>query len=111
MSDDNPVRYALFTIIHISQSFLGQASHTHHLPPVQRREYHNKSSNFLSDRLSSFQQTDLYICAVKAGGEVSSDEITSMLARYGKFMSLVEAGYISYKEKWTLIIRSWNVVL
>ena len=58
-------------------------------------------ADFLSDRGSSFQHTDLYIRAVKAGGEVSSDEVTSMLSRYENLMNLVEAGYVSIeKEKY-----------
>ena len=56
-------------------------------------------ADFLSDRRSSFQHTDLYIRAAKAGGEVSSDEVISMLSRYENLMSLVEAGYVSIKEE------------
>jgi len=56
-------------------------------------------ADFLSDRRSSFHHTDLYIRAMKAGGEVSSDEVISMLSRYEKLMSLVEAGYVSIKEE------------
>ena len=51
----------------------------------------------LSDRRSSFQHTDLYIRAVKVGGEDSSDEIISMLSRYENLMNLVEAGCVSIK--------------
>jgi len=56
-------------------------------------------ADFLSDRRSSFQHTDLYIRAVKTGGEVFSDEVISMLSRYENLMSLVEAGYVSIKEE------------
>jgi len=56
-------------------------------------------ADFLSDRRSSFQHTDLYIRATKAGGEVSSDEVISMLSRYENLMNLVEAGYVSIKEE------------
>ena len=61
-------------------------------------------ASFLSDRLSSLQHTDLYIRALKAEGhlEVSSDEVISMLSRCENFMSLVEAGYVSVKEKMEL---------
>ena len=55
-------------------------------------------ADFLSDRRSSFQHTDLYIRAVRVGGGVSS-EIISMLSRYEKLMSLVEAGYVSIKDE------------
>jgi len=55
--------------------------------------------DFLSDRRSPIQHTDLYIRATKAGGEVSSDEIISMLSRYEKLMSLVESGYVSIMEE------------
>ena len=56
-------------------------------------------ADFLSDRRSPIQHTDLYIRATKAGGEVSSDEIISMLSRYEKLMSLVESGYVSIMEE------------
>ena len=56
-------------------------------------------ADFLSDRYSSFQHTDLYIRAVKAGSEVSSDEVISMLSHYEDLMSLVEAGYLSIMEE------------
>ena len=55
--------------------------------------------DFLSDRRSTFQHTDLYIRAVTAGGEVSSDKVVSMLSRYENLTSLVEAGYVSIKEQ------------
>ena len=56
-------------------------------------------TDFLSDLRSPIQHTDLYIRATKAGGEVSSDEVISMLSRYENFMNLVEAGYVSIKEE------------
>ena len=59
-------------------------------------------TDFLSGRRSSFQHTDLYIRAVKASGEVASDEVISMLSRYEILMSLVEAGYVSIREENTL---------
>ena len=55
--------------------------------------------DFLSDRRSPIQHTDLYIRAVKTGGEVFSDEVVSMLSRYEKLMSLVESGYVSIMEE------------
>ena len=103
-SDDNLVRYALSTIAQILHSL----SSFKHLTLIICLWFRGKNitqvdwsplANFLSDRPSSFQHTDLYIRASKAGGEVSSDEIISMLSRYGKLMSLVEAGYISINEK------------
>jgi len=65
-------------------------------------------ANLLSDRHYSFWHTDLYIRAAKAGGEVSSDEVISMLSRYENLMSLVEAGYVSIKkEKYLDVHIDW----
>jgi len=56
-------------------------------------------ADFLSSRRPPIEHTDLYVRAEKAGGEVSSDEVISMLSSYENLMSLVEAGYVSIKEE------------
>ena len=71
-------------------------------------------ADFLSDRRSSFQHTDLYVRAAKGGGEISSGEVISMLSRCGNLMSLVKAGYVSVKEEKCLDVhvdRYFNTTL
>src|SRR6266571_5112513 len=102
--DNNLVHHAVFAITRTLRGF----SSLKHLTLIVCLRFRDKDitqvdwsplANFLSDRHSSFQHTDLYIRAVKAGSEVSSDEIISMLSHCENLMSLVEAGYISIKEE------------
>ena len=104
-SDETRVRCAVITITQILQNL----SSIKHLTLVICLRFDGEDitqvdwsplADFLFDRRSSFQHTDLYIRAVKAGGEVTSDEVVSMLSRYENLMSLVEAGYVSIKEKY-----------
>jgi len=103
-SDDYTVRRALLTITQILQSL----SSLKHLTLVLCLRFRGRDvtqvdwsplANFLSDRHSSFQHTDLYILVEKVGSEVSSDEVISMLSRYENLTSLVEAGYVSIKKE------------
>jgi len=102
-SDEYLVHYALTTIAII----LRNLSSLKHLTLIVCLQFRGNNiaevdwsplADFLSERLSSFQHTDLFIHAVTTGGEVSSDEVNSMLSRCENLMSLVEAGHISVKE-------------
>jgi len=103
-SDDHLVRRALIKITQI----LKNLASIKHLTLILCLRFGNEDitqvdwsplADFLSDRRSTFQHTDLYIRAVTAGGEVSSDKVVSMLSRYENLTSLVEAGYVSIKEE------------
>jgi len=103
-SDHHLVRRALITITQILQNL----ATIKHLTLIICLRFGNKDitqvdwsplADFLSDRRSTFQHTDLYIRAVTARGEISSDKVISMLSRYENFTSLVEAGYVSIKEE------------
>ena len=103
-SAKNLIHYALITISQILRSF----SSLKHLTLIVCLKFRSRDitqvdwsplANFLSDRHPSFQHTDLYIRSVKAGGDVSSGEVISMLSPYENLMSLVEAGCISIKEE------------
>ena len=98
--DDRLIHCALAAITPILQAF----SSLKHLTLIVCLEFRDKDitqvdwsplADFLSDRHTSFQHTDLHIRAVKAGDEVSPDEVTSMLSRYESLMGLVQAGFIS----------------
>ena len=114
-SDNNLIRYALFTIAKILQDL----SSLKHLTLIICLEFTGKDitqvdwsplSNFLSDRRSSFQHTDLHVrvYAVKAGGEVPSDQVISMLSRCENLTSLVESGHVSIKkEKFVDVHLKW----
>ena len=102
--DKNFIRYALGAISQILQQF----SLLRHLTLVVCLQSRGGDltqidwsplADFLSDRRSSFQHTDLYIRVEKAGSEVSSDEVISTLSRYKNLMNLVEASYVSIKEE------------
>jgi len=103
-SDDHLVRRALIKITQI----LKNLASIKHLTLILCLRFGNEDitqidwsplADFLSDRRSTFQHTDLYIRAVTAGGEVSSDKVVSMLSRYENLTSLVEAGCVSIKEE------------
>ena len=103
-SDDHLVRRALITITQILQNL----ATIKHLTLIICLRFGNKDitqvdwsplADFLSDRRSTFQHTDLYIRAVTARGEISSDKVISMLSHYENLTSLVEAGYVSIKEE------------
>jgi len=107
-SFNDPDHYVVYRALIMTTQILRNLSLLKHLTLIICIQFRDEDithvdwsplADFLFDRRSSFQHTDLYIRAVKVGGEVSSDEIISMLSRYEKLMSLVEAGYVSIKEE------------
>ena len=102
--DNYTVRRALLTITQI----LRNLSSLKHLTLLLCLRYTSRGIpevdwsplvDFLSDRCSSFEHTDLYIRTVKGDGEVSYNEVIPMLSSYENLMSLVEAGYVSVKKE------------
>jgi len=102
-SDNYTVRRAIMT----STQILQNASSLQHLTLIICHQFRWEGiihvdwsllADFLSSRRSSFRHTDLYIRAVKAGGEVPVDEVMPLLSCYDNLMSLVEAGHVSIKE-------------
>ena len=102
-SDNKLVRYASVPIAQILQT-LPSLKHLTLIVCLEFRGYHitgvdwSPLADFLSERLSSFQHADLDIRAMTAGGEVSFDEVNSLLSRCETLMNLVEAGYVSIKQ-------------
>ena len=102
-SDNYTVSRAVFAFIQILQN----VSSLQHLTLILRHRVMCEGithvdwsllADFLYNRCSSFKHTDLYIRAVKAGGEVPIDEVIPLLSRYHNLMSLVEKGCVSIKE-------------
>ena len=102
-SDNKLARYASVPIAQILQTFPSLK----HLTLTVCLQFRGNNitevdwspfADFLSERLSSFQHANLDIRAVTAGGEVSFDEVNSLLSRCETLMNLVEAGYVSIKQ-------------